>query len=78
GQKHLRELTEMAKSGSRAVLLFAVLHSGIEKVSPALHIDANYSLLLKQAQKEGVEVLCYKAVLSRNEIKLVNTVEFAH
>ncbi|MDE1220140.1 DNA/RNA nuclease SfsA [Vibrio aestuarianus] len=78
GQKHLRELTEMAKNGSRAVLLFTVLHSGIEKVSPAHHIDANYSQLLKQAQKEGVEVLCYKAVLSENEIKLVKAVEFAY
>ncbi|WP_394247660.1 DNA/RNA nuclease SfsA [Vibrio profundi] len=76
GQKHLRELTEMANSGSRAVLLFTVLHSGIEKVSAAHHIDAKYSLLLKQAQDAGVEVLCYKAELSDTEIKLVHAVEF--
>ncbi|KJY83736.1 transcriptional regulator [Vibrio galatheae] len=78
GQKHLRELTEMAQSGSRAVLLFTVLHSGIEKVSPALHIDANYSQLLKYAQERGVEVLCYKAELSSEEIKLVKAIEFSH
>lgn len=60
GQKHLRELAEVAKDGSRSILLFAVLHSGIEKVAPALHIDANYSQLLKAAQEAGVEVLCYK------------------
>jgi sugar fermentation stimulation protein A len=77
GQKHLRELTEMAQSGSRAVLLFTVLHSGIEKVSPATHIDANYSHLLKQAQEQGVEVLCYKAELSNHEIKLVKAIDFA-
>ncbi|NVD05708.1 DNA/RNA nuclease SfsA [Vibrio sp. JPW-9-11-11] len=78
GQKHLRELTEMAQSGSRAVLLFTVLHSGIEKVSPALHIDAKYSQLLKDAQEQGVEVLCYKAQLSSNEIKLVKSLKFSH
>ncbi|MBY8082814.1 DNA/RNA nuclease SfsA [Vibrio fluvialis] len=78
GQKHLRELAEMAKNGSRAVLLFAVLHSGIEKVVPAHHIDANYSQLLKMAQEAGVEVLCYKAELSDCSIRLVSSIEFAH
>ncbi|WP_070962306.1 DNA/RNA nuclease SfsA [Vibrio sonorensis] len=78
GQKHLRELTEMANNGSRAVLLFVVLHSGIEKVSPALHIDASYSKLLTQAQQNGVEVLCYKAELNEEEIKLVHAVEFSN
>ena len=76
GQKHLRELTEMVKNGNRSVLLFIVLHSGIEKVSPAHHIDANYSQLLKIAIEQGVEVLCYKAQLSESEIKLINAVEF--
>ncbi|MEZ8151366.1 DNA/RNA nuclease SfsA [Vibrio splendidus] len=76
GQKHLRELTEMVESGNRAVLLFTVLHSGIEKVSAAHHIDAKYSLLLKQAQDAGVEVLCYKAKLSSTQIQLKQAVEF--
>lgn len=76
GQKHLRELTEMVNSGSRSVLLFTVLHSGIEKVSVAHHIDANYSQLLKQAKEVGVEILCYKAELSDSEIRLVEPIEF--
>ncbi|MBJ4025626.1 DNA/RNA nuclease SfsA, partial [Salmonella enterica subsp. enterica serovar Derby] len=76
GQKHLRELTEMAQNGSRAILLFTVLHSGIEKVSAAHHIDAKYSLLLKQAQDAGVEVLCYKAELSNTEMKLISAIDF--
>ena len=78
GQKHLRELTEMAQNGSRAVLLFTVLHSGIEKVSPAHHIDAKYSQLLKSAQEQGVEVLCYKAELSNTEMKLVERINFTY
>ena len=76
GQKHLRELTEMAESGQRAVLLFTVLHSGIEKVSAAHHIDAKYSLLLKQAQDAGVEVICYKAELNNTQMALNQAVEF--
>lgn len=76
GQKHLRELTEMVQSGHRAVLFFAVLHSGIEKVSAAHHIDAKYSLLLKQAREAGVEIICYKAEFSDNEIRLLSRVDF--
>lgn len=76
GQKHLRELTEMVQSGHRAVLFFAVLHSGIEKVSAAHHIDAKYSLLLKQAREAGVEIICYKAEFSDNEVRLLSRVDF--
>lgn len=64
GQKHLRELAKIAENGERAVLFFAVLHSGIEDVAPARHIDEHYAELLLQAQMSGVEVLCYKAQLS--------------
>ncbi|WP_275554433.1 DNA/RNA nuclease SfsA [Mixta sp. Marseille-Q2659] len=64
GQKHLRELASIAQRGERAVMLFTVLHSGIEDVSPARHIDARYAEQLAQAQQSGVEILCYKAQLS--------------
>ncbi|WP_130835517.1 DNA/RNA nuclease SfsA [[Erwinia] mediterraneensis] len=64
GQKHLRELRNLVTEGHRAVLLFTVLHSGIEDVSPARHIDARYAELLVQAQQNGVEVLAYQAELS--------------
>lgn len=70
GQKHLRELIHIAESGQRAVLFFAVLHSGIDDVSPARHIDARYAELLEQAREKGVEVLCYKAQLSPQGIML--------
>ncbi|MBL4764902.1 MAG: DNA/RNA nuclease SfsA [Colwellia sp.] len=60
GQKHLRELTTLSQQGSRTVLFFAILHSGINKVSAANHIDEKYSELLKAAQTAGVEVIAYK------------------
>ena len=78
GQKHLRELMDMVDQGNRAVLLFAVLHSGIDNVSVADHIDPIYAQLLTQAVKAGVEVLCYKAELNKEQIKLTNCIEFRH
>ncbi len=75
GQKHLRELTQVAASGQRAVLLFVVQHSGIRTVSPAKHIDPEYSELLAQAVSEGVEVLAYGAKLSPAAITITHKCE---
>lgn len=78
GQKHLRELMSVAAAGDRAVLLFAVLHSAIERFSPARHIDVKYAQLLKEAQQQGVEILIYKAELSAENMSLTRplSVEF--
>lgn len=66
GQKHLRELMQMKKQGHRAVLLFAVLHSGIESVMAAEHIDEKYAELLTQAVQQGVEVIAYQVKFNRD------------
>lgn len=59
GQKHLRELTELAQSGQRSCLLFCVMHSGITRVRPADEIDPRYGSLLREAQAAGVQVLAW-------------------
>ncbi|MDT0605124.1 DNA/RNA nuclease SfsA [Thalassotalea castellviae] len=61
GQKHLRELIEVVEQGNRAVLFFAVLHSGINSVKAAAHIDEKYAHLLQLARQKGVEVIAYQA-----------------
>lgn len=70
GQKHLRELMSMVENGDRAVLLFAVLHSAIDQVSPARHIDPRYTMLLNEAQQKGVEIVAWKATLTTEKIEL--------
>ena len=77
GQKHLRELMGVVASGERAVLLFAILHSAIEYFSPAHHIDAKYAQLLIEAQKQGVEILAYKAELSADNMTLISPLPIA-
>ncbi len=76
GQKHLRELTEMAQQGARAVLFYSVQHSGIENVSPATHIDPIYSQLLGQALAAGVEVICYRATLNSESMMVSTPLQF--
>lgn len=75
GQKHLRELIAMVQSGHRAVLFFAVLHSGINAVSSAKHIDPTYAALLDEAIAAGVEVIVYKADISPDEITLSSKIK---
>ena len=70
GQKHLRELMSVAAAGHRAVILFAVLHSAIDRFSPAHHIYAKYAQLLIEAQEKGVEILAWKAELSTKMMTL--------
>ena len=59
GTKHLRELISMKRQGHRAVLLFCVCHTGIQKVMPAVEIDPVYAQTLQEAYENGVEVLAY-------------------
>jgi sugar fermentation stimulation protein A len=65
GQKHLNELVNIVQEGHRAVLLFAVLHSGIQSVMAAKHIDSDYADILEQAKNAGVEVILYKPDLDQ-------------
>ncbi len=76
GQKHLRELMTIAKSGQRAVLFFLVQHSGIESVSPAEHIDPKYAQILAEAIDSGVEILVYRTHISPAEIILQDSLPF--
>jgi sugar fermentation stimulation protein A len=70
GQKHLRELISVVEEGSRAVLLFNVAHTGIQRISPAWDIDFKYSSTLQQAMELGVEVLAYGTSITPDSISL--------
>lgn len=74
GQRHLRELVQMAAAGHRAVLLFCVQHTGIDRVRPASHIDAAYAEALRHAAQCGVEVMAYRAAISPEEVALRDAV----
>lgn len=76
GQKHLRELQDVAEQGKRAVLFFLIQHSGIEYFSPAEHVDPKYCDLLRQAYNNGVEILCYKTHIDIQGIYVEKKIPF--
>lgn len=63
-RKHVEALAASHASGARAVLLFCVLHAGIDRVAPAEDIDPLYTQALRQAAQSGVEVLACGCTIS--------------
>lgn len=65
--RHLQALVACRALGWRAVLIFCVQHSGINRVAPAADIYPEYAQALVHAQQQGVEILAYSVELSANE-----------
>ncbi len=70
GAKHLRELMDMVAEGHRSVMLFLVQREDCTSFRPAAHIDPTYARTLKEAEKSGVELLCYQCAMSAKQIKV--------
>ncbi len=70
GQKHLKTLIDLRKSGARCVMLFVIQRSDCSSFRPAYEIDPEYSDLLKKSFLNGVEILAYRANVSPKEIKI--------
>lgn len=70
GRKHLRDLTALAATGQRAVLIFVVQRADAVRVSPADAIDPAYGEALRRAQEAGVEILAYQAQVTLRRIEL--------
>jgi len=62
--RHIDDLLVLRECGARVVLLFAVLHEGIARVTPAAAIDPAYARNLREAVAAGLEVFAYKAEIS--------------
>lgn len=54
--EHLQVLSERAEAGERAVLMYVIMHNGIDRVRPATEIDPAYAQALDRAVSKGVEI----------------------
>lgn len=78
GAKHLRELASMVQQGHRGILLFVSHHNGVDRVGPADDIDPVYGETLREAIKQGVEVLVYQAKVSTTEAVINKSLPFCY
>lgn len=70
GQKHLRELMQIKKSGLRAAMLFVVQREDVSVFAPATTVDPEYARLLKEARNSGVEIYVYQCRMGLDELTL--------
>lgn len=77
GTKHLRELTALAASGQRAVLIYCVNLTGVTAVRAAQEIDPEYAQALAEAKAAGVEVLAYATTITPAEIAVTHPLVIA-
>ena len=75
GQKHLRELIDLKKSGIDAAMLYIIQREDINSFSPAKDIDPEYARLVKEAYSCGVMILAYQCSLSEKEIAISRAVK---
>lgn len=75
GYEQLKALMNAKQQGYRAVLVYCVLHTGIERIYPADHIDPEFGCMLRQAAIAGVEVLGYRVDIALSDISIASQVE---
>lgn len=76
GQKHLRELIDIVKQGERAVCLFFINRGDCYQFAPGDIADHDYGQLLREAVKQGVEILPCRFEVTPQEIRYLGIVEF--
>lgn len=70
GAKHLVELSEARREGTRAVMFFLAQRDDADRLGFASDIDSSYSHGLRIALDAGVECLCYRCRIDPREIVL--------
>ncbi len=70
GAKHLGELTEMARTGHRAILFYLIQRTDCTQMTLAVDIDPTYAAAFATAKISGVEVLAYDTTITPEAITL--------
>lgn len=76
GLKHLQTLIRVKMDGMRAVMLYVVQRSDVNKFSTADAIDPEYGLALRKAIKNGVEVFVIQVKVTPTEIYIEKQLPF--
>ncbi len=74
GAKHLDDLTIMAASGNRAVLLYVIQIPSADCFAVARDIDPEYAAEFDRARAKGVEMLAWRCKVTLDGIEIVDPV----
>jgi sugar fermentation stimulation protein A len=70
GLKHITELENLAEAGHRCLMFYFIQRMDAQVFRPADHIDPQYGRGLRQAVKNGIEVLAYDVRIDMQDIEL--------
>ncbi len=74
GLKHLKTLQKVKAEGYRAVMLYIIQRTDIDKYDTAKEIDPAYAQELLEAEKNGVEVIPVMAEVSPTSIEITKAI----
>jgi len=66
----LTVLTDIVREGCRSLLFFVVNRADGEIFKPGDHLDGTYTEAFRDAHARGVEILCYRAKVSKQIMEL--------
>ena len=75
GVKHLRGLTELAKQGFGAYVLFVIQMSDVKYLHPNDATDPAFGAALREAAAQGVQILAVDCNVTENSMVINNQVE---
>ena len=70
GQKHVRELAALKRSGYRAAMFILIQRTDASYFTPADAIDPEYGKQLRRAVAQGVEIMAYDTDIDLQGIRL--------
>lgn len=76
GTKHLRELTDLVRAGTRCVQVYLVTRTDCDRCTIAAGIDPTYAGALGDARSVGVEVLALGLVVRGSTVTVGDPVDF--
>jgi sugar fermentation stimulation protein A len=74
GRKHLMELERLMVDGHRCAVFFLIQRMDAKVFKPADHIDPAYGKALREAEKNGLEIIVYDVSISLQRIRLRNSI----
>lgn len=77
GQKHLQELREEHKAGSRCVMFYLVQRMDGHSFRSAASIDPSYAKGLQEAYAAGVEILVYACIITPEGVSISGKLPFS-
>lgn len=75
GRRHVEELRQAVLAGERAAIIFVIQREDVHAFAPNDEADPLFGDALRQAADAGVEIYAYACLISRNEMRLGNSLQ---